>query len=77
MDFLRLLVEMETVAQKLAKDSLDFFQVTIGGKEHTIGPGESGLKVSSSVQCPAGSVRLEAFCGIVHVNLQLLVFFKF
>lgn len=74
-DFLRTLVEMETAAQKLANDSLDFFQVTIDGKKHTIGSGESGLKVSSSVRCPAGSVRLDAFCGIVQINL--LVFFKF
>lgn len=62
-DFVKLTMELEKAAQKIANGTVDFFQVTVDGKGHTITPGDSGLTYSSSVRCPKGSVRLDVFCG--------------
>lgn len=64
-DFVKLTIELEKAAQKIANGSVDFFQIMVDGTSYTVPTGTGGLTYSSSVRCPAGSVRLDVFCGKV------------
>ncbi|KAH3713155.1 hypothetical protein DPMN_072941 [Dreissena polymorpha] len=61
--FVKKTFELERAAQTIANNSVDFFQVTIDGVQHTVKNGTAGLRIGTSITCPKGSVRLEVFCA--------------
>lgn len=56
-------LELEKSAQDLMNNSVDFFEVTFDGTEHSLAPGTETLTSRPSTRCPSGTVPFEVFCG--------------